>query len=1026
MKGIHQRILILILSLQGLAMTQETYEYLVGNSTDAATKCGRWCAKCSEDNTRCVECQGSNLVNGICVEANSCKHATWTVGDSYEICDECTNSSLILTAPWGKSGCIVDRKIQNCLGYSLTSACVACKDGFYAQSSICVARTPQPACKIFNNQSDSCSSCKDSSTHFLSNGICTERPKIDNCLVYNIYSTSCYECTDQYFPSYISEEKMTKCKLRTAKKCLTNSKVKDQCDTCPPFHYYWVYSCSVSKQYKGCDIMDGWSKCTTCYDGYYNLKGVCNARTPDLNCAIFLDAEKGCSICKDGFYLDSDLTCLKNTAQGCLTLSLKINGCQTCEFSTEFLDQGVCKKRISKEDCETLDEKKDGCATCKNPLTHYPNSAGACTSRTEDLQCQTSVLLEDKCAACKTIETHFINTSGICTLRNKDSECQTYMESEDKCSICKTIATHYLDPSGICTLRKEDATCKAFSETEDKCITCSSVTSHYLNPSGTCTLRTEDSNCQVFSATLDQCLSCKNSATHYLNTSAKCILRTEDLNCSVFSKTLDQCSTCKTLSTHYLKDGVCTSRTPNEGCKTFSQKTDACEACTNYTTHFLSKDGVCVKRENTAETCGGVSNTQDACSYCPSPSQDYFINETGICTKRTKQIDFCQTYLYNKEECNYCTNMITYYIATDGTCIERTNLDENCSSYENRIAGECTKCRYPDFDFINNEGRCTQRTLNSLCLKYELKADKCISCNTTTHYFDNGDCKSKGTDPQCSTFLVTSEGCEICKEGYKPVDGLCRPQTLPANCKRLKVSSDKCEKCNPEYYAVDGVCTPNSKMTGCAIFAENGCSQCSSSSFVRESDGTSCSTPIDKLKLPLFCELYSNNPTNPDSVYNCDKCKPGFVMATMKDRIYCLPEKSPSACLTNTCQQCNSPQYYAVYFSTAANMQLCKLDALYVAPGQSGASTGTAPISTGTASSGSTGSTRATTGSSTGNITITVGGSVSGTQVSELQQNTSSTQLNTSQTSNSTGSKWSLLLVVEACWLAFGVLLIIK
>ena len=364
----------------------------------------------------------------------------------------CMKNTGILSGKVIIAGC----KLYGYIGNSLT--CEKCGDSYLAKpdQSGCVLKLKVPNCVSVDN-SGNCIECDD--FYFLSDQGRCERGKILNCLKY-VNENTCHSCIRSYFLKY------------------------NICNPFPDTH---------CEHFDEASIASNVFECTKCKQPHYELDSSLSYSTciPFIqtvpNC---LDYDKAanpimCSLCKEGFYLNSRLNrCLERTEiQNCIAYSLTQDACIDCAKGFRLsLDQKKCKPNPTGIlYCERYQNPKI-CSLCK---TNYILEDNKCSdlnsnnridnckyhvSKSDEVECVSCYdgyyLLDNTCylskiGKCKTATGpgsckqcadgySLVNAFGIddC-VRINIPNCRILDPSTRRCSVCKI--GYYLDSSSLCS-----------------------------------------------------------------------------------------------------------------------------------------------------------------------------------------------------------------------------------------------------------------------------------------------------------------------------------------------------------------------------------------------------------------------------------------------------------------------------------------------------------------------------------------------------------------------------------------------
>ncbi len=864
--------------------------------TPAAGNCGKWCVRCSPDNKQCLECVGSNLIDGRCVESLNCVASQFIL--THPVCTACAEPTQALWA--NRTGCeISTQSIPNCAVYSKTNICSSCISGFYVEStsageSYCAPRDPayMPGCTKFSGSANTCTECNTES-HYLSSGKCVARSLlyISHCTSFNPLTDDCIKCDSPNL--YYLTGSPTKCEKRSI-----------------------LNDCALFS-----DTLD---RCSSCDNGYYlSSGGICFKVSRMLHCVESKTTSDACNKCEDGYYPSSG-TCIKqNKIPYCVKYSTTALGCESCSLD-RYLSSGVCKLRTPDFDCSEFEVKKDSCKVCKTG--YYLGKNGRCSLRilSSTDKCTTSDPNADVCLVCK--NTGYYLDNGICTPVTVVDNCGTYHPTANRCAACSPPEDYYL-------VTAIDTSASGTSTTTEL-YTCRART---INPKGSCSY---DS---YLIANADECTTCTRA--QYYQSGNNCIKRQIlfDYNCGTYVIDGEGCSSCESTNNYekyYLSGAKCISRILIDNCSEYNPNANTCSKCTN--NYYVDGSGArCTIRDksSSAENCDTTSNTDDSdvCSRC---TDSYYLTGTpAACQFRSSIYTGCTTKSPTSNACKICSD--TYYLAPSAVSCTAGTI-ANCVKYS-ATANTCEKCAANMYLASNTE--CKYRTTSDACSKWDttVGVDRCTDCTSyTTHYLANGDCKARvvtKTAASCTrdtyadrctactdnyylsefgTCEFQSKDIEYCmqysntvkdycdqcytevddttKAHYNRGDGLCVARTKVENCLRFDPDSDNCIECtSSSYYLLAGQCR-KTEILGCNKQSNQfDCLECDNNNFYQS--GTACV----RRKTDPNCEKFSV------SGDLCETCRSGFGLHTSG---VCFEQIIPEGCRVlnknslSTCKSC--------------------------------------------------------------------------------------------------------------------------
>ena len=825
-------------------------------------------------------------------------------------CELCDTGSHILTSD---ENCCVENNPDD---FSLNS---------YWDSTISSCKKNPIGCKIFNNSTKECTTCKATSNIYKTPLACCAPGTYfnldkNNCVVIpDVNNNNCQQINDSDNISTFICSACTDSEIFMDDKCSVEDTYKILIENETHFASFEII--------KNCDEMNDLGYCDKCADDY--------VKTGSKN-----DKSKVC--CLKGNFFDSSSgegKCKINEINNCKIQFTKTE-CGECK-ETHYLnnDNGSCVEigkvpgasKITFPNCTGFDVSKN-CLSCKNGYKLFKDSnltGGAICCKEGDFfdfkknqkDCLPIIKTVETCKIfdyanmeCKTCLSTGYKSDFFCCIKTKEwngkTDCVTIVDDN--------LGSHHVDYKKTtigCNGRNLDISNQDVSgirKSEPECVSC--INTKYLSNNGLCcdvtkgsktslALGCEDITSLKCNKWKDSCIEClinNNKYTgdnccpdkQYWNTGAtpacKAPINKKLLNCKIFdrSTTLEDgllceecisgfllasdrkscCSTGQLIANDPLNNDV-----PNcldnmvfpLGCKIFDPLTLKCISCLK--TYYLI-DSVCcedTKFLTIVKTGSEFEKTCEDINTTAYPNCIQFNNELKICLK-------CST-----------THKLRH---SDKICIE---ILKKCDiDWFNPETQVCTKC-YDDgidrnyythgkccpFGQYNNEGVCTliinDFNTNTNCVKFE--SEKCIEC-LDTHYLYKNFCVTNGeiiNSTHDASVAPLSDDVANCLEygNYR-------------ECKKCKQSDGYAliNLKNQKTHCLKIIANP---VRNCDIFSVNEvekinqakCVQCKKENIEFILNSTSSSEKISSGLSLTGCEFYDIKEVLTDSTFQCYSCK---------------------------------------------------------------------------------------------------------------------------------------------------------
>jgi hypothetical protein len=509
--------------------------------------------------------------------------------------------------------------------------------------------------------------------------------------------------------------------------------------------------------------------CRTCNPDYIlsNDNKHCFEQVAFPNCSEVdhaLPAYSKCSSCYQGFYLIAG-HCEKGTIDNCESYDpSNANGqvCVQCQNNFE-LSEGQCiEGRIM--NCMRYQGDTGNCVAClpQHKLLSTANGSQYCLAMPSSLNCLDYGLVNSK-IICETCPANYILSTeaavqeeSLCVVLSPISNCVEYdntaisLTSTYRCTKC---ADDYFLKENACEVRmKVTDNCAANSLYNDYCANC--VDGFYMTNSRLCeAYPTGIVECVDYQSA-DICLGC--SKNHYLSNN-QCVLvplskRIE--NCLNYD-TNDACGWCE--EGYYLNidpTSAVTSCIKAEAlnCLEYVEgsqgmKCSKCKSGFGFRNDYEKKTLNCIFISSPNCLVNSLLFPFD-CKRCQSL---YYINN-GKCISVTNFVNHCKVYV-DSENCQQCEE--GYILSHDQQrCFQEKGFLTPLDTCESNIEYQtpiCYACKFGyKFDEDRSCVRCEKQTYESGCLycKERGEEEQCVACKPGYYMNEpNGSCYRNGTVP---------------------------------------------------------------------------------------------------------------------------------------------------------------------------------------------------------------------------------------------------------------------------------------
>ena len=731
---------------------------------------------------------------------------------------------------------------------------------------------------------------------------------------------------------------LTPCSGQEIENCKNYNSINRTCSECYETHFLYNHDlmcipCNdINLGDVGCEkncIMheNDFLECDedSCYDGYYNLEGICiNCTYTSPNCTkcerkkIPGRENEGklfkCLECKGEKDLVNYVSQIDGQCHRCKDFVTRewSGHCNKCKYKSNIENKIIC---LECEDGYYIN-LNETCTKCHNVrftggycfmcTDEYPNKNNAeycgCdegyVQEKNDINC---ISCGENCNQCQLSSS---NTT-VCTKCAKDYSLYQGVCYPDyycilgalRCFVFKILSClpGYALLNNTCLPCEENClSCSYNNQNEAVCSKC--VGGYLLNNEKKC-----ESCGSIKEIGGELCVSCKNSYGIYKCTECKKNISTLFEGRCILEVNIDYCKeVIKINTTNNEEKYSCIECYPNER----YDYNEIYALVKGYEGVVICKEpeGILKDCREGTEDINGILN----CTRCYSNYPFIYNNETNQTTCNSN----CSYGAFNRKKYCYSCNDKNYgQVGCDenyGCTIYNSNYQINCEKckeeYFEYTVGQCLPCDYPCKTCHFNETNqpklicdsCYNNThflRNEQCIKLECKEYKdeitsgCIICNEFYDYYFN------------------FSKCEKCSENFiKTIDETC------IYCNARKNGGPLCKECSSETSPGSGIhcinCITDEKIN--AINNKNQCFNC------KNELGEACEK----------CEFIFDGGNNQKLV--CNECKKGYVLTSKKrcvseisyrNVLYCLKYKNITENETNTtipkleCEECKNGYY---------------------------------------------------------------------------------------------------------------------
>ena len=583
---------------------------------------------------------------------------------------------------------------------SLEGVCQKCISGYALnQDHNCfVPVTPVNKCNQYDETTDTCISCSDSSVVY--EGECLS---IDECLVHDTTGASlmCTECNEGFvavnnnsmclpaIPNcdvhavYIPMEGYLKCET-----CISGYAVMGPVDSCHPL----IDNCDVL----GSDLLDGmYGTCETCLSNF-TLTSDNGACLPNIdNCLDYTlqssrtSAALVCSTCDSGFELNfSGSACLPAISM-CLTHTFNSDNmliCQSCETGyIVSLDGSFCYQQISECEAYTDNNSPMGeglCSTCAAEFV-LTSDCKACLSKISECSVYLSSSVNSSSHVCGECEADFVlsQNGAQCLATVANCASTELLGDSDLSVLCRVCSTGYLLSADQTTCLASIANCLDHTIVDDV-IECSTCDAGYVKSNDNLACMAEVAYCvtQIEPVTFNDAVTCGECMEDFaLNADATmCVVSMDNCDSATYDEALMDavCSSCSTGYTASEDMRVCLANISecmtNVAPATFTEPLTCGECNTGF---IVNHDASRCDPE--IANCDSYDLTTNPV-HCTGCSTGFDLS-SNVCVPK---IEFCEEFDYNIYGILICTSCNSERKATyDNRACHQ--IVDNCDTYYN-------------------------------------------------------------------------------------------------------------------------------------------------------------------------------------------------------------------------------------------------------------------------------------------------------------------------------------------------------
>jgi hypothetical protein len=538
------------------------------------------------------------------------------------------------------------------------------------------------------------------------------------------------------------------------------SSTVEKCEECKAgFQTSEDGSACIKVQEDGCRETASENKCTSCFDGFVLVEGVCVELKLD---SCKLRSRFGCEVCEP--LPDGQLIMLKFTGELITTSTMSVN--------------------------DSSKRRKSVCVTMPNSIRlnncQEYESASSCSKCTENYLLMKK---KDSSKKCVRITPQLINCSEV----NERLECTD-------CSV-----GHYLDQNGKCS-QGFIAFCQEY-KSPSECSKCESDFFMSQTSAGIICIKTPAiQNCSTVSVKALSTPSAGNS-----------------FNRELFSLNCERCQENYYEIQLTPSQPVCLTILSENYCKNIDERTGYCKECldgfylkmpeSNFLpgTIVTTSDSRLLSEPNTMTVdrpVARISKTWIKFSPETNPRSNLNIivdkkgNNRPICSKRlNKTIEYCEKLSATSDACELCKS--THYLSSSGLkCVEAISPSlKGCLIMDN---GKCTKC---DKEYFFESGLCRRVEKPIIgCSIYQTDT-QCAECAAGFSLNKLLLCeKPERLIANCEMYY-NHRACKRCQPGYfLATSHACIKINTPINNCRHYMAKNQCSECQEPFILVQNAC----------------------------------------------------------------------------------------------------------------------------------------------------------------------------------------------------------------------------
>ncbi|CAG9336157.1 unnamed protein product [Blepharisma stoltei] len=270
------------------------------------------------------------------------------------------------------------------------------------------------------------------------------------------------------------------CTISTVRNCALVSP-DDVCNSCKAGYYQGCASCS--DLIDGCLTCSNDGRCSECDSGYHVNTDFACTRCQDSNCNTCDSEGSSCSLCKEGYYLDS------SSCKACSSFNPNCQACSGNDKCTKcgggYLanELGACVL-LSVPNCQIVNSQSGKCGICVSG--YYLDATNSCAQIActgtqywdgANKQCKECSTISTGCTACSTDAKctscsagYIVNEGGLCSTSSL-SHCDIVKNTDP--TYCKKCSTGYVSNGVGGCIQSQLMHCDVASDATT-CTTCSS------------------------------------------------------------------------------------------------------------------------------------------------------------------------------------------------------------------------------------------------------------------------------------------------------------------------------------------------------------------------------------------------------------------------------------------------------------------------------------------------------------------------------------------------------------------------